>query len=244
MIGRGIHEFTALVTAIVQAADQRAGLLAAVEVDELVGKWAPLVQVSRDSAVADVLDQQAEFYWEASTLLEPTKLVAERSGEDTAAAIVDSQIRTMREVSARLRRRAAEWRGVSAEDQAIHEMAAGAPTPAGGLEVAGPLHVAVSELTDAYFKEHPELDPKTTSLEFRHVGDWGWKVVGHRVVKEGPPLEVAFPEGAAVAPAGTLEEAAPCCECCAVGDGQCYCEGPAKTLCKCKPCVKARKDMK
>lgn len=231
-----VAEFGPHIRAVIDAAD-KAGFLGEADIAALVAQTARLIARERDRSVADALDAQAEFYWEASTLLDPARGVAEANGEEGMTAVLDAQIRTMREVSTRLRRRAAQWRGVSPEDQAIHDMAAGTPpksVAADGMQAAG-LPSLASDLGDAYFREHPDLDRKTTSLEFRN-GEKGWAVVGHHQV-EPAPVAKAPAEDEKTAPE-------PCCDCCAVGDGQCYCEGPKAKMCKCAPCKKAREDMK
>ena len=226
----GVNEFSSLVAGIVQAAQGAAGNSEGVDVTDLITTWSPLVARARDSSVADALDAQATFYWEASTLLDPAKAVAEQQGEELMSAILDAQIRTMREVSNRLRRRAAEWRGLPPEDQAIHDMAAGVKPAAAGPLVVPPLatHEVLGDITAAYYQLHPDLDPSRTSLEYRN-GDDGWYVAGHILIE-----------------AVTAPPAPPDCDCacCLVGDGLCYCEGPKTKMCKCVPCVKARKDMK
>ena len=231
MTGNGANEFSSIVREIVQAGDHRAGLLAEIEIDGLVAEWAPKVAAARDTSVAAALFTQADFYWEASTLLDPVKAVAELNGEESMCAVIDAQIRTMREVSARLRRRAMQWSGLPAEDQAIHEMAAGTAPLAVPLGAVG-LPGLADDLAKAYFDEHPELDRGKTSLEFRQ-GEKGWYIAGHMEIKEPPGFAMQPP-------------APPDCDCacCLVGDGLCYCEGPKTKMCKCGPCVKARKDMK
>lgn len=231
----GVNEFRAMVRTIVETSD-KAGFLGAADIEGIADEWAQKIAAARDASVAAALDAQAEFYWEASTLLDPAKSVAEMQGEDAMGAILDAQIRTMREVSTRLRRRAAEWRGLPAEDQAIHEMAAGTSPPAQPTAAActrgGPVSREVlEELGAAYLAQHPELDPKATSLEYR-PGKEGWYVAGHIVIEQQP--------GFAMTPAPPLCD----CACCAVGDGLCHCEGPKTKMCKCDPCKNARKDMK
>lgn len=71
-----------------------------------------------DNAVAAELDRQATVQWDASTMIEPAQKVLSEAGEEAGAALLDVSIRTMREVSARLKRRAAEVRGVSPEEAA------------------------------------------------------------------------------------------------------------------------------
>lgn len=237
MSGSGVNEFSGLVAGIVQASQAAAGNSEGVDVTDLITTWSPLIARARDASVADALDAQATFYWEASTLLDPAKTVADLQGEESMSAILDAQIRTMREVSNRLRRRAAEWRGLPPEDQAIHEMAAGGVTPAAppaaAAAVAGPLTAVMGEIVAAYLVEHPELDPARDmiSFEFRE-GESGWYVAGHILIQHPPGLPVppAAPDCA--------------CACCLVGDGLCYCEGPKAKMCKCGPCKKAREDMK
>jgi hypothetical protein len=228
---RGVNEFSSMVAGIVQAAQAAAGNSDGVDVTDLITKWSPLIAVARDSSVADALDEQATFYWEASTLLDPAKAVAELQGEENMSAILDAQIRTMREVSNRLRRRAAEWRGLSAEDQAIHDMAAGVKPAAAGPLVVPPLatHEVLGDITAAYYQLHPELDPSRTSLEYRN-GDDGWYVAGHILIEHPPGLPVA--------PAPDCD-----CACCMVGDRKCYCNNsgkPKPKWCKCVPCKTAR----
>jgi hypothetical protein len=228
----GVNEFSFLVGAIARAAQ-----LEGADIADLIGQWSPKIADARDATVAAALNAQAEFYWEASTLLDPTRAVAEANGEEAMTAVLDAQIRTMREVSSRLRRRAALFQGLSAEDQAIHEMAAATPTRPltpglAGLGAVG-LPGLANDLADAYFREHPELDKATTSLEFRN-GEKGWHIVGHRTLEHPPGFAVG--EGAAAA-------AELCCACCAVGDGKCYCNNsgkPKTKWCKCVPCKTAR----
>jgi hypothetical protein len=230
--GNGVNEFSSLVADLVRVAQVAAGNSDGVDVTDLITEWSPKIAAARDASVAAALNAQAEFYWEASTLLDPVKAVAELNGEESMSAILDAQIRTMREVSTRLRRRAAEWRGVPPEDQAIHDMAAGVtPPPATPLGMVG-LPGLADDLANAYFDQRPELDRGKTSLEFRQ-GEKGWYIAGHRELDEPPGLAMSPP-------------APPDCDCacCLVGDGLCYCEGPKTKMCKCKPCVTARKDMK
>ena len=72
-----------------------------------------------DGAVAAELDRQATVQWDASTMIEPAQKVLSEAGEEAGAALLDVSIRTMREVSARLKRRAAEVRGISPEEMAM-----------------------------------------------------------------------------------------------------------------------------
>lgn len=190
-----------------------------VEIADLVNKYAPLVAAARDASVADALNQQADFYWEASALLDPARMVAERNGEEAMTAVLDSQINTMREVSKRLRRRAMQFAGVPAEDQAIHAMATAAPAPT--APAMGPLSGIAFELGQAYFIAHPELDPKRTQLEFRN-GEKGWHVSSHREV-ESP---------------GSMDP----CSCWAAGSGKCYCANSTNGghVCDYGPCKKFR----
>jgi hypothetical protein len=212
-----------------------------VDIADLVNRYAPMIAAARDASVAEALNDQATFYWEASTLLDPARAIAERNGEESMAAVIDAQITTMREVSTRLRRRAAEFAG-GAEDQAIHAMVSAPPeafraivhpgerwpTTSKGLAGLGLAGVA-DELSKAYFLAHPHLDPARTSLEFRN-GEQGWYVVGHEELAQAP--------GWVPSPGGE------CCACCAVADGKCYCDGSAESMCQCKPCKKAREDLK
>lgn len=231
MTGNGVNEFSSLVAELVRAAQGAAGNSEGVDVTDLITEWSPKVAAARDASVAAALLAQADFYWEASTLLDPVKAVAELNGEESMSAVIDAQIRTMREVSARLRRRAMQWSGLPAEDQAIHEMAAGTASLAVPLGTVG-LPGLADDLAKAYFDGHPELDRGKTSLEFRQ-GEKGWYIAGHMEIKEPPGFAVQPP-------------APPDCDCacCLVGDGLCYCEGPKTKMCKCKPCVTARKDVK
>ena len=235
MTGSGVNEFSGLVAGIVQAS-QAAGNSEGVDVTDLITTWSPLIARARDSSVADALDAQATFYWEASTLLDPAKTVADLQGEESMSAILDAQIRTMREVSNRLRRRAAEWRGLPPEDQAIHEMAAGGVTPAppaAAAAVAGSLTAVMGEIVAAYLVGHPELDPARDmiSFEFRE-GESGWYVAGHILIQHPP--------GAPLAP---LDDDECDCACCMVRDRKCYCNNsgkPKTKWCKCAPCKTAR----
>lgn len=72
-----------------------------------------------DNAVAAELDRQATVQWDASTMIEPAQKVLSEAGEEAGAALLDVSIRTMREVSSRLKRRAAEVRGISPEEMAM-----------------------------------------------------------------------------------------------------------------------------
>lgn len=236
MITGGVNEFSGLVAAIVQDAQSIAGNSEGVDVTDLITKWSPMVAQARNYSVADALDAQATFYWEASTLLDPVKAVAEMNGEEAMSAVIDAQIRTMREVSARLRRRAMQWKGLPAEDQAIHEMAAG--TVAAGRDLIAPMRAkagglteVMGEITAAYLVNHPDLKMgrDLVSFEYRE-GESGWYVAGHIVLEHPPGLAVTPPDCG--------------CPCCLVGDGLCYCEGPKAKMCKCAPCVQARKDAK
>lgn len=245
MTGGG--QFWSMVRAIVEAAD-KAGFLGPADIEALATEWAEKIAAAHDASVAAALNQQAEFYWEASTLLTPTRAVAESTGEESMTAVLDAQIRTMQEVSARLRRRAAQFQGVSAEDQAIHDMAAGArvmpiiPTVPAEPFFHHPdksLHATFNALVAAYIADHPDVDPKATSFEFVNGGDDGWRIAGHKAQEPAgvPEEEIALggPQGGA------------CCACCAVEDGRrlCYCVNsgkPKAKWCKCGPCKTAREE--
>lgn len=136
--------------------------------DEVVERYGPILSAMITTRVAEALDAQADFYWEASTLLDPARQVAEQNGEESMTAVLDAQIRTMREVSARIRRRAADWRGSDG------------PDPLAVVEPAAPVSLAdsVTALADAWFEEHPEADRSSTTLEFRKGDDGLWKVAG------------------------------------------------------------------
>lgn len=194
--------------------------------DEAVEAFAPVLATMVAARVADALDAQGNFYWEASTLLDPARQVAEQNGEDAMMAVIDAQIRTMREVSTRLRRRAADWRG-AAEPDSSWVAAPGVAEASAGLP-------SVAALADAWFAEHPQIDPAYTSLEFKKDDQGRWNVVGSFDVPQQPGFPLP-------PPAPPLEV---CCECCSADDGLCYCEGPAKSWCKCKPCFQKRKDAK
>ena len=235
---RPVHEFGPKIRAVVETSD-KAGFLGSADIEALVAEWSAKIAAARDASVAAALNAQAEFYWEASTLLAPTRAVAESTGEESMTAVLDAQIRTMQEVSARLRRRAAQFQGVSAEDQAIHEMAAGKPVATGPFfeRLDKSLHATFNDLVAAYLVDHPDLDPKKTSFDFINGGEEGWRIAGHKVVEEsGAPDE-------AIALGGPEGEA--CCSCCAVNDGRrlCYCNNsgkPKAKWCKCGPCKEAR----
>lgn len=236
MTGNGVNEFSSLVADIVRAAQGAASYSEGVDVTDLITEWSPRIAAARDASVAAALLAQADFYWEASTLLDPVKAVAELNGEESMSAVIDAQIRTMREVSSRLRRRAMEWKGLPAEDQAIHEMlAGGTPKSAAAPELAktGSLTEVMGEITAAYLVHHPDLKMgrDLVSFEYRE-GENGWYVAGHIVLEQPPGLAVTPP-------------AAPDCDCacCMVGDRKCYCNNsgkPKAKWCKCVPCKTAR----
>jgi hypothetical protein len=230
--GNGVNEFSSLVAELVKAAQGAAGNSEGVDVTDLITEWSPKIAAARDASVAAALLAQADFYWEASTLLDPVKAVAELNGEESMSAVIDAQIRTMREVSARLRRRAMQWKGLPPEDQAIHEMLAGGPPKSAAATALGVVGLPglADDLANTYFGEHPELDKKTTSLEFRQ-GEKGWYIAGH--------MEMKAPPGFAMPPAPPDCD----CACCLVGDGKCYCNNsgkPKTKWCKCVPCKTAR----
>lgn len=109
----------------------------------------------RDEAVAAALDAHASFYWESSTLLDPAREAARAGGDESMEALLTAQIKIMREVSARLRRRAAEIRGVTEEEAAARQMleqpaaAPAAATPAELPEAAAVVeHECCSCCTD------------------------------------------------------------------------------------------------
>ena len=89
---------------------------------DLIREHSARISAMRDKAVAGALDAQASFYWEASTLLEPARKAARSAGEEGMEGLLGAQIETMREVSARLRRRAAEIRGVPADEAAARQV--------------------------------------------------------------------------------------------------------------------------
>lgn len=70
----------------------------------------------RDEAIGEELDAQSRFLWEHGTMLEKTFEVLNANGDETAAAIIDGQVRLLREMSGRLSRRAAAIRGVTEEE--------------------------------------------------------------------------------------------------------------------------------
>lgn len=219
---KNARDFRPILYAVIDAAGQKGA-----GADEVVDRFAPVIVQMVTGSVADVLDAQANFYWEASSLLDPTRQVAESNGEEAMLAVIDAQIRTMREVSTRLRRRAADWRGNDAPD------VLGAPA------AAATLADSVTALTDEWFDAHPELDRATTSLEFRKGDDGLWKVMGaFQIVRaEGLSAHLLTPQ----------EEEEPCCACCATGTGKCYCHNsgkPKTKWCRCEPCVAARMEGK
>ena len=42
----------------------------------------------------------------------------------------------------------------------------------------------LTEMREAYFLEHPELDPETTSVEFRPDGEGGFRIAGHMAMAD------------------------------------------------------------
>jgi len=70
----------------------------------------------RDEAIGEELDAQSRFLWEHGTMLEKTFEVLNANGDEAAAAIIDGQVRLLREMSGRLSRRAAAIRGVTEEE--------------------------------------------------------------------------------------------------------------------------------
>jgi len=99
----------------------RAALAGGDQVD-LMREHTAVIQRVRDEAIAAALDAHASFYWEASTLLDPAREAARAGGDEAMEALLTAQIKIMREVSARLRRRAAEISGVSEEEAAARQL--------------------------------------------------------------------------------------------------------------------------
>lgn len=97
---------------------------------DLMREYTGEIQCIRNEAVAAALDTQASFYWESSTLLDPACEAARAGGDESMEALLTAQIKIMREVSARLRRRAAEIRGVSVEEAAARALLEPPATPA------------------------------------------------------------------------------------------------------------------
>lgn len=87
----------------------------------LVAEWGARFAREVDEVVAEELARQAEFYWDSAALLEPTRQVMFEQAQEEAVAMLDGQIRLMREVSKRLNARAAAVRGVTADELAARE---------------------------------------------------------------------------------------------------------------------------
>lgn len=86
---------------------------------DILREFSPQISAIRDEAIAEELSRQAAFYWESAAMHEPAQMVLSQGGEEAGAALLDVSIRIMREVSAKLKRRSAELRGVSVEELAL-----------------------------------------------------------------------------------------------------------------------------
>lgn len=91
------------------------------EFRDIATEWGARFAAEADEAIAEELARQAEFYWDSAALLEPTRQVMFEQAQEEAVAMLDGQIRLMREVSKRLNTRAAAVRGVSPDELAARE---------------------------------------------------------------------------------------------------------------------------
>lgn len=107
-------EHAALVSEIIKAASDNGN-----DPVDLIRRFSVMISDLRNAAVAEELDRQATVQWDVSTMIEPAQKVLSEAGEEAGAALLDVSIRTMREVSARLKRRAAEVRGITPEELAM-----------------------------------------------------------------------------------------------------------------------------
>lgn len=115
-------EHAALIDAVIKAArgqDSQGKLLkgsAAVDTIDLIREISPKISSLRDEAVAAELDAQSAFCWEHAAMLEATWKPLFEQGNEDAAAIIDGQLKLLRELSGRLSRRAAAVRGISEDE--------------------------------------------------------------------------------------------------------------------------------
>lgn len=86
------------------------------DVVDLIREISPRISSIRDEAVAAELDRHSTFFWDHAAMLETTWKPLLEQGEEDAAAILDGQIRLLREMSSRLSRRAAAVRGISEDE--------------------------------------------------------------------------------------------------------------------------------
>lgn len=86
----------------------------------------------RDQAVADELAAHARHYWDMAAMYERTRDLAEKSGEEGSGLIAEATMLVCRDVARRLKARAAEVRGIGADEAAFRDEAAALYDPSGG----------------------------------------------------------------------------------------------------------------
>lgn len=92
-----------------------------VDCNPILAKYADLLTAAAAEHAAGELDAQADFYRDGAELFAGPKDAALELGDEDESAVLAMQARTLRDVAARLRRRAVSVRGMTADEVAARD---------------------------------------------------------------------------------------------------------------------------